>query len=113
KNKETNILYSGNEAIGGGVRQLSNANALDVDKKAKAALEELSKSFPPGIKYVIAFDTTTVVGDSVKEVVTTLEEAVLIVIVVIFVFLLVWWATLIPAVTLPVSFIGTLVCRQI
>jgi hydrophobic/amphiphilic exporter-1 (mainly G- bacteria), HAE1 family len=104
---DTNLLYSGHEAIGVGVQQLSNANALDVDKKAKAALEELSKSFPPGIKYVIAFDTTTVVGDSVKEVVTTLEEAVLIVIIVIFLFLLDWRATIIPAVTIPVSLIGT------
>src|SRR5205085_8155406 len=104
---DTNLLYSGHEAIGVGVQQLSNANALDVDKKAKAALEDLSKSFPPGIKYVIAFDTTTVVGDSVKEVVTTLEEAVLIVIVVIFLFLLDWRATIIPAVTIPVSLIGT------
>ena len=104
---DTNLLYSGHEAIGVGVQQLSNANALDVDKAAKAALEELSKSFPPGIKYVIAFDTTTVVGDSVKEVVTTLEEAIIIVILVIFVFLLDWRATIIPAVTIPVSLIGT------
>jgi HAE1 family hydrophobic/amphiphilic exporter-1 len=80
---------------------------LDVDKKTKAALAELAKSFPPGIKYVIAFDTTTVVGDSVREVVRTLEEAILIVIVVIFLFLLDWRATIIPAVTIPVSLVGT------
>jgi hydrophobic/amphiphilic exporter-1 (mainly G- bacteria), HAE1 family len=104
---DTNLLYSGHQAIGVGVQQLSNANALAVDKAAKAELEELSKSFPPGIKYVIAFDTTTVVGDSVKEVVTTLEEAILIVIIVIFLFLLDWRATIIPAVTIPVSLIGT------
>src|SRR3954451_13262942 len=104
---DTNLMYSGHEAIGVGVQQLSNANALDVDKAAKAALEDLSKSFPPGMKYVIAFDTTTVVGDSVKEVVTTLEEAIVIVIVVIFLFLLDWRATIIPAVTIPVSLIGT------
>jgi hydrophobic/amphiphilic exporter-1 (mainly G- bacteria), HAE1 family len=107
ENYDTNLLYSGHEAIGVGVQQLSNANALEVDKAAKAALIELSKSFPPGIKYVIAFDTTTVVGDSVKEVVTTLEEAVVIVIIVIFIFLLDWRATIIPAVTIPVSLIGT------
>jgi hydrophobic/amphiphilic exporter-1 (mainly G- bacteria), HAE1 family len=104
---DTNLMYSGHDAIGVGVQQLSNANALDVDKAAKAALDELSKSFPPGMKYVIAFDTTTVVGDSVKEVVTTLEEAILIVIIVIFLFLLDWRATIIPAVTIPVSLIGT------
>jgi HAE1 family hydrophobic/amphiphilic exporter-1 len=107
ENYDTNLLYSGHEAIGIGVQQLSNANALEVDKAAKAQLVELSKSFPPGIKYVIAFDTTTVVGDSVREVITTLEEAVLIVIIVIFLFLLDWRATIIPAVTIPVSLIGT------
>ena len=47
---DTNLLYSGHEAIGIGVQQLSNANALEVDKAAKAELQELSKSFPPGIK---------------------------------------------------------------
>jgi hydrophobic/amphiphilic exporter-1 (mainly G- bacteria), HAE1 family len=104
---DTNLLYSGHEAIGVGVQQLSNANALQVDKAARAELAELSKSFPPGIKYVIAFDTTTVVGDSVREVVKTLEEAVLIVIIVIFLFLLDWRATIIPAVTIPVSLVGT------
>ena len=107
ENYDTNLLYSGHQAIGIGVQQLSNANALAVDKAAKAQLVELAKSFPPGIKYVIAFDTTTVVGDSVKEVVTTLEEAILIVIIVIFLFLLDWRATVIPAVTIPVSLIGT------
>ncbi len=104
---DTNLLYSGHEAVGIGVQQLSDANALAVDKQAKAALAELSKSFPPGIKYVIAFDTTTVVGDSIREVVTTLEEAIIIVIAVIFLFLLDWRATIIPAITIPVSLIGT------
>ena len=104
---DTNLEYSGHEAIGVGVQQLSNANALEVDKAAKAALLELSKSFPPGIKYVVAFDTTTVIGDSVKEVISTLEEAIIIVIAVIFLFLLDWRATVIPAITIPVSLVGT------
>jgi hydrophobic/amphiphilic exporter-1 (mainly G- bacteria), HAE1 family len=107
ENYDTNLMYSGHEAIGVGVEQLSDANALNVDQAAKAALAELSKSFPPGMKYVVAFDTTTVIGDSVKEVVTTLEEAIAIVIIVIFLFLLDWRATIIPAVTIPVSLIGT------
>ena len=104
---DSNLQYSGHQAVGIGVQQLSNANALEVDKLAKAKLAELAKAFPPGIQYVVAFDTTTVVGDSVREVVTTLEEAVLIVIIVIFLFLLDWRATVIPAVTIPVSLIGT------
>jgi HAE1 family hydrophobic/amphiphilic exporter-1 len=104
---DSNLLFSGHPAIGIGVQQLSNANALEVDKEAKAALIELKKSFPPGMDYVVAFDTTTVVGDSVHEVITTLEEAIIIVIVVIFFFLLDWRATIIPAVTIPVSLVGT------
>ncbi|AXC09633.1 Multidrug efflux transporter MexF [Acidisarcina polymorpha] len=104
---DSNLLFSGHPAIGVGVQQLSNANALTVDKLAKSTLLELKKSFPPGMAYVVAFDTTTVVGDSVKEVISTLEEAVIIVIVVIFFFLLDWRATIIPAVTIPVSLVGT------
>jgi HAE1 family hydrophobic/amphiphilic exporter-1 len=104
---DSNLLFSGHPAIGIGVQQLSNANALQVDKLAKATLTELKASFPPGMDYVIAFDTTTVVGDSVNEVISTLEEAIVIVIIVIFFFLLDWRATIIPAVTIPVSLIGT------
>ncbi len=95
------------DAIGVGVQQLSNANALAVDRAAKAALDDLAKSFPPGMKYEIPFDTTTVIGDSIREVVGTLGEAIIIVIIVIFLFLLDWRATIIPAITIPVSLIGT------
>ncbi len=103
----TKLKYSGHSAVGVGVQQLSNANALDVDRQGRAALAQLSKQFPPGLKYVIAFDTTTVVGDSIREVLKTLAEAIAIVIVVIFFFLQDWRATIIPAVTIPVSLIGT------
>ena len=89
------------------MQQLSNANALAVDRAAKAALDDLAKSFPPGMTYVIPFDTTTVIGDSIREVVGTLGEAIVIVIVVIFLFLLDWRATIIPAITIPVSLVGT------
>jgi len=101
------LKYNGMVAMGFGVQQLSNANALEVDAKCKAVLEELKKSFPPGLEYAIAFDSTTAVGDSIREVLITLGEAIVIVIVVIFLFLLDWRATIIPAVTIPVSLIGT------
>jgi hydrophobic/amphiphilic exporter-1 (mainly G- bacteria), HAE1 family len=101
------LKFNGIDTVGIGVQQLSNANALEVDREAKAALAKVSKTFPPGMKYVIAFDTTTVVGDSIREVVRTLGEAIVIVIVVIFLFLQDWRATIIPAVTIPVSLVGT------
>jgi len=103
----TNLKYSGFPALGVGVQQLSNANALDVDRNAKAVLRQLQKSFPPGLEYAVAFDSTTIVGDSIHEVLWTLGIAIVIVIGVIFLFLLDWRATIIPAVTIPVSLIGT------
>jgi HAE1 family hydrophobic/amphiphilic exporter-1 len=103
----TDLKFNGYSAVGMGIQQLSNANALAVDKAAKAELASLAKSFPPGLHYAIAFDTTTVVGDSIREVLITLAEAIVIVIIVIFFFLQDWRATIIPAVTIPVSLIGT------
>ena len=107
ENYSSSLEYNGLTAQGVGVLQLSNANALEVDAAAKAALKELSKSFPPGLEYAVAFDSTTVIGDSIREVLITLAEAIVIVIAVIFLFLLDWRATIIPAVTIPVSLIGT------
>ena len=101
------LKYSGGDAVGLGVQQLSNANAIDVDKRCKAALVELQKSFPPGLQGFVAVDTTTVVSDSIREVEKTLTEAIVIVIVVIFLFLQDWRATIIPSITIPVSLIGT------
>ncbi len=112
ENYNTNLKFFGNafgggEAIGVGVQQLSNANALDVEQKCIAVLNELQKSYPPGMKSIVAVDTTTVVSDSIKEVEVTIAEAIAIVILVIFLFLQDWRATIIPAVTIPVSLIGT------
>ncbi len=101
------LTFNGIPAVGFGVQQLSNADALQVDRDAKAEMERLSRSFPPGMKYAVAFDTTTIVGASIREVIKTLIEAIIIVILVIFFFLQDWRATLIPAVTIPVSLIGT------
>ena len=103
----TSLKYSGGDAVGVGVQQLSNANALDVDRKCKAVLLDLQKSFPPGMQGIIAFDTTTVIGESVHEVLITIFEAVIIVVIVIFLFLQDWRATIIPTITIPVSLIGT------
>jgi len=101
------LRFNGHDAVGFGVSQLPSANALAVDKAAKVELERLSKRFPPGIKYAVAFDTTSVVGESIKDVLYTLIEAIILVVLVIFVFLQDWRSTFIPAITIPVSLIGT------
>jgi hydrophobic/amphiphilic exporter-1 (mainly G- bacteria), HAE1 family len=103
----SNLRFNGHEAVGFAVAQLPTANALAVYREARAELERLAQRFPPGMKYAIAFDTTTVVSESIRDVLRTLIEAIVLVILVIFVFLQDWRTTLIPAVTIPVSLIGT------
>jgi hydrophobic/amphiphilic exporter-1 (mainly G- bacteria), HAE1 family len=103
----SDLDYNGRDAVGIGVTQLSTANALDVHRKCLAELARLYKRFPPGMKYEVAFDTTDAVGESIRDVVSTLGTAIFLVILVIFVFLEDWRSTIIPAVTIPVSLIGT------
>jgi len=90
-----------------GIYQLPNANALDVKKAVYATMAELSKSFPPGITYLVPFDTTLFVSESLHEVIVTLFVAALLVLLVVFIFLESWRATLIPMLAVPVSLIGT------
>ena len=103
----SDLLFNGHDSVGLGITQLSNANALEVDRLAVAELERLSKRFPPGMKYELAFDTTDAVGESIYDVISTLVEAIVLVILVIFLFLEDWRTTIIPSVTIPVSLIGT------
>src|SRR5437879_1406013 len=105
----SDLQYNGQDAIGVGVTQLSTANALDVDRRAIAELERLSKRFPPGMHYRLAFDTTDAVGESIRDVVFTVGLAILLVILVIFIFLGDWRTTMIHFIATPVSLIGTFV----
>lgn len=89
------------------IYQLPDANALEVARAAKEAMVELSKRFPEGIEYSIPYDTTMFVKASMKEVIITLIIAIILVISVIFIFLQDWRATIIPAIAIPVSLIGT------
>src|SRR5438270_883992 len=83
----SNLSYSGFEAVGVGVMQLPTANAIDVDRQTREELARLSQRFPPGLKYQVAFDTTTVVAESIREVLFTLLLAIVFVVVVMFLFL--------------------------
>ncbi|HEY6349637.1 MAG TPA: multidrug efflux RND transporter permease subunit [Candidatus Angelobacter sp.] len=107
------IRYKGIDVVAIGVFQLSNANALDVENAVIAELARLSQHFPVGLKYQIAVDTTISVRQSIVEVLKTLGEAIVIVIVVIFLFLQGWRATVIPAITIPVSLVGTFVFAKV
>ncbi len=96
----------GKQAAGIAVYQLPGANALDVAKQVRAAMEALSKAFPSGLAYSIPFNTTEFVQESIREVYKTLFEAGVLVLIVILVFLQDWRAVLIPATTVPVTIIG-------
>src|SRR5712692_6442163 len=101
------LQFNGHDAVGVAITQLSTANALEVDRQAIAELERLSKHFPRGMIYNLAFDTTDAVSESIKDVLSTLLQAIGLVILVIFIFLEDWRSTVIPAVTIPVSLVGT------
>ncbi|MBI4476300.1 MAG: efflux RND transporter permease subunit, partial [Acidobacteria bacterium] len=109
ENYTTTLRFNGVEANGFAVIQLPSANTLEVYRNVVAELDRLSRRFPPGLKHQVAFETSTVVSESIREVLLTLLAAITLVILVIFLFLQNWRSTLIPAVTIPVSLIGAFV----
>ena len=94
------------------IYQQPDANALDISTAVKAEMARLSASFPQGISYLIPFDTTLFIEQSINEVVATLLQAILLVVLVVFLFLQNWRATLIPSIAIPVSLIGTFAVMQ-
>ncbi|MBM4300256.1 MAG: multidrug efflux RND transporter permease subunit [Deltaproteobacteria bacterium] len=88
------------------VYALPGANAMDVGAKVKAAMVEMSQTFPEGLKYAIHYDTTEFIGQAIHAVYETLFEAGILVLIVIMVFLQNWRAMLVPATTVPVTIIG-------
>jgi HAE1 family hydrophobic/amphiphilic exporter-1 len=98
---------AGKESAALAIYQLPGANALQVADKITESMERLSREFPEGLEYSIPFDTTIFVRQSISEVYVTLFQAALLVFLVIYVFLQDWRASLVPAVTIPVSLIGT------
>ncbi|MCH9809462.1 MAG: multidrug efflux RND transporter permease subunit [Alphaproteobacteria bacterium] len=89
------------------VYQLPDANALDVAVGVKKEIERLSQRFPEDLKAKVTYDTTVYVETSMREVLITLLQALALVVLVVFIFLQDWRSTLIPAIAIPVSLIGT------
>ena len=89
-----------------GVFQLPNANALQVAQAVQAQMDQLSKTFPPGLKYVIVYNATKFVTATIGEIARTLAITFALVVGVTFLFLQDWRATLIPTFAIPVSLIG-------
>lgn len=98
---------NGKPAASIAIYQAPGANALDVADQVYTELESLSKRFPQGVEYTVLYDTTRFVRASVAEVIETLFITFTLVVAVTFLFLGNWRSTLIPAVAIPVSLIGT------
>jgi multidrug efflux pump len=99
--------YRGAPASGIGIKLAPDANALATAAAVKARLAELERFFPPGIKSVVAYDTTPFIKISIREVVLTLVEAIALVFLVMYLFLQNIRATLIPTIAVPVVLLGT------
>src|SRR5262249_142650 len=96
----------GRPAAGIAVSLLPDANAIAAAKEVKVKMDELAKSFPDGLAYLVPYDTTKFVKAAIGEVYRTLIEAAILVLIVILVFLQDWRAMLVPATTVPVTLIG-------
>src|SRR6202012_791126 len=91
------------------IYQAPGSNALETADNVYATMEQLKKSFPTDVDYVVQFESIKVVKVSVHEVVITLLIALLLVVIVVFLFLQSWRTTLIPVLAIPVSIVGTFI----
>lgn len=89
------------------VFQLADANGLQIKKELEKTMDGLAEHFPPDLEWVVRYDTTEFITDSVREVLVTLMQAIGLVILVVFIFLQNVRATLIPTIAVPVALIGT------
>jgi hydrophobe/amphiphile efflux-1 (HAE1) family protein len=103
----TNSYLNSDPAVALAVYQLPGSNALAAEAKIKATMDRLSQSFPPGLKYTIAYNPTRFIQQSIDAVVETIAEAIVLVVLVVVLFLQTWRAAIIPIVAIPVSLIGT------
>ena len=107
ENYDRMTRFNGKPAAGLAVKLATGANALDTVKAVKAAMDQLSTTFPQGMRVVFPYDTTPFVRTSVEEVVKTLAEAILLVFLVMYLFLQNMRATIIPTIAVPVVLLGT------
>jgi hydrophobe/amphiphile efflux-1 (HAE1) family protein len=106
QNLDSESRLNGKPAVAIGIYLSPGANAVETAGLVVAAMDRLSQRFPPGLKYLVNYDTTTFVRATVREVLMTLLIAFVLVVIVVFVFLGSLRATLIPAIAVPVSVIG-------
>jgi hydrophobe/amphiphile efflux-1 (HAE1) family protein len=106
QNEDVEGRYNGEPAVAIGLYLTPGANAVSTASQVIATIYRLSQRFPRGLHYVVNYDTTTFVHDTIHDVLITLVIAFVLVVIVVFLFLGSLRATLIPAIAVPVSVIG-------
>src|SRR2546422_842043 len=100
-------LLNNKTAVAIPIFQSPGANAIQLSKDVRHAMDELKNNFPQGLDYAVVYDPTVFVRHSIEAVVHTLLEAVLLVVIVVIIFLQTWRASIIPLAAVPVSLVGT------
>ncbi len=95
------------------LKQAYGSNASEVIENVKSKLDELKKSFPPGMDYEISYDVSSFLDASIESVQHTLRDAFILVALVVFIFLGDWRSTLIPTLAVPISLIGAFIFMQL
>ena len=101
--------YNGEDSVALMIYRNDDSNAIAVVDRVNALLKDLSKNFPKGVSYTIAYDPTKYIRISLEEIAMTLLMTLILVVIITYVFLQDWRATLIPTITIPVSLIGTFI----
>src|SRR5712672_3006192 len=107
RNQDTLSRLDRRPSSGIGVFLLPGSNALDTADGIKAKMRELEAQFPQGLRYLIAYDTTPFIRESVNEVFHTMRDSIILVSLVILLFLQDWKALLLPVIDVVVSLVGT------
>jgi multidrug efflux pump len=102
----SDVRFSGNVATFMGVYVLPTANTLDVIKRVRAALPDIERELPTGMRMAVPYDSTIYIQNAIDDVIRTLTETILIVIIVIFLFMGSFRSVLIPIVAIPLSLVG-------
>ncbi len=107
EDESTTARVNGATGVGIGVLRQAQSNTVAVSKGVRAAVDELNGSLPEGVTIAISSDDSVFIERAIEEVFGSLVAATAIVIAIIFLFLRSWRATIIPAVAIPISLLGT------
>ncbi len=109
---DTEVRFSGQTAVFMGIWPLPNANSLDVIKRVRTQMALIQDRLPSGMQARIAYDATSYIDASIRDVIITLSETLMIVVIIIFLFLGSFRSVLIPVIAIPISLIGAIFLMQ-